>query len=88
MALTAVAVDPILKARQCKPALAKEVLIHDGKAVIARHGPESITGCGNPALVMVTGTKAEVDAEIARLKLTSDPLPFDVATLEERGVIG
>lgn len=83
MALTAVAIDLKIAARQITPTIGKEVLVHDGKRVIARHGPECHTGCGNPAFVMVTGTREEIDAEIARLKLTSDDvkpaaLPIDV----------
>jgi len=86
--LTAVAtLNSKSSTRDCKPAAGKEVLVHDGKTIIVRHGPECFTGCGNPAFVMITGTKAEIDAEIANLGLASDPLPFDVAKLEDRGVI-
>lgn len=71
MALEPVAIDTKIGpvARQLKPSVGKEVLIHDGKQIIARHGPEATTGCGNPAYTMITGTKAEIDAEVARLKL-------------------
>lgn len=84
MALTAVPIDTTISpvARQLKPALGKEVLVHDGKQIIARHGPESITGCGNPAYVMVTGTRAEVDAEVARLKLTTADAVAEARTVE------
>ena len=47
----------------------QHVLVHDGKHIIVRHGPESVTGTGNPALVMVCGSEKEIDAEIKRLGL-------------------
>jgi len=55
--------------RECRPDEGKELLIHDGEYVIARHGHESISACGNDNLTMVTGTKEEVDAEIVSLNL-------------------
>jgi len=71
--LTAVAtLNSKSSTRDCKPAVGKEVLVHDGKRIIVRHGPECFTGCGNPAFTMITGTREEIDAEIARLKLTTD----------------
>jgi len=57
--------------RECRPATGAEVLVHDGKRVIVRHGPESHTGTGNPAFTMVTRSPKEIDAEIARLGLVS-----------------
>lgn len=48
------------------------VLVHDGKQIIACHGPEVHTGTGNPAHTMVVGTADEITEEIRRLGLV-DP---------------
>lgn len=78
--LTAVAtLNSKSSTRDCKPAVGKEVLVHDGKRIIVRHGPECFTGCGNPAFVMITGTAKEIDAEVARLRLTSGDAAVAVA---------
>lgn len=53
------------------PAKDMELLVHDGKSVIVRHGAEAHTGSGNTLYTMITGTKIEIEAEIASLKLTT-----------------
>ena len=53
------------------PRLSKdqEVMAHDGKQIVVRHGPEATTGTGNKDYVMVMGTKDEIENEIAKLGL-------------------
>lgn len=48
------------------------LLVHDGKRVLAKHGPDAMTGSGNPDAVFVVGTKLQIEAEIARLGLKTD----------------
>lgn len=49
----------------------EHVLIHDGKRIVVTHGPEATTGCGNPKLIVVIGSRGEIDEEIKRLGLTT-----------------
>jgi len=51
----------------------KWILIHDGKYIICHHGPEAISGTGNPDYVMVAGTEKEIEEEIKRLGLVLPP---------------
>jgi len=80
--------------KHMQPTKGEECLVHDGKRIIVRHGPEAVTGCGNPAYTMLTGTKKELDAEVARLGLVAGHdavelckavavAPFDPGSLEE-----
>ena len=55
-----------------KPAKEEILLVHDGKRVLARCGKGDMVGSGNPAAVFVVGTTAQVDAEIARLRLETE----------------
>ena len=63
--------------RECKPDPGKHVLIHDGKKIIVRHGPEAHTGCGNPDYEMITGTPEEIDNEVAKLGLKTQEQVMD-----------
>ena len=45
-------------------------LVHDGKHIVVLHGPESVTGTGNPAHKMFCGDEKELRDEIKRLGLT------------------
>jgi len=54
-----------------RPVVGEETLVHDGKQIIGRHGPESVTASGNPAIKILVGTKLEIDDEIKRLGLVA-----------------
>lgn len=74
-----------ISVRECRPAVRAEVLVHDGKHLVVRHGPEAHTGTGNPNFTMVTGSPKEIDAEISRLDLVSvDPAISDPAAAARR----
>ena len=45
-------------------------LVHDGARVIGIAKPGARVECGRPGCTMVFGTKEEIDAEVAALKLT------------------
>ena len=49
------------------------VLVHDGEQIIEVVEPGSGKFGTHPRHTMVAGTKAEIDTEIARLKLKSKP---------------
>ena len=49
------------------------VLVHDGEQIIEVVAPGSGKFGTHPRHTMVAGTKAEIDAEIARLKLKAKP---------------
>jgi len=57
--------------KHLQPKEGEECLVHDGKRIIVRHGPEAVTGCGNPAYTMLCGTPKELDAEVARRGLVA-----------------
>jgi hypothetical protein len=63
-----------------------ELLVHDGKRIVVRHGPGQTTGCGDPACTMLKGTKAEIDALKTRLGLvdgTEPPAKVDAEPIKE-----
>ena len=45
-------------------------LVHDGTRIIGIAKPGVRVECGRPGCTMVVGTKEEIDAEVAALKLT------------------
>ena len=51
----------------------KHVLVHDGKQIIEVVAPGTGKFGTHPRHTMVAGTKAEIDAEVARLKLKAKP---------------
>lgn len=51
----------------------KHVLVHDGKQIIEIVQPGTGKFGTHPRHTMVAGTKAEIDTEIARLKLKDKP---------------
>jgi len=57
--------------KHMQPAKGEECLVHDGKRIIVRHGPEAVTGCGNSAYTMLCGTPKELDVEVARVGLVA-----------------